>query len=254
VVAFLGFLDDEPGCGALLLFAKPCETEMVALRREQRVLGVLRSLLDEGSPQAADELPCGSPLTSELVARGVLALVRERVRAEDGARLVELAPSLMAFIAVEYLGQAATGAELAEIPPDIEQTLALRTQPDIGVPTRLGERAHTHVPVHRQAELPSRVTHRTRLVLRAIATAPRSSNRGVAQIAGLTDEGQASRLLTRLQARGLIENVGAGATRGEPNAWLLTAEGRRMLRLTRGMARAGRPARGDVAGGGVWHG
>ena len=64
------------------------------------------------------------------------------------------------------------------------------------------------------------------LVLRAIAQAPRSNNRAIAQAAGLSDEGQTSKLLSRLKHQGLVENVGLGQAYGEPNAWLLTREGR----------------------------
>jgi hypothetical protein len=85
--------------------------------------------------------------------------------------------------------------------------------------------------VARAGELPVRATHRTALVLRAIARAPYSNNREIAQAAGLADEGQTSKLLARLAARGVIENVGVGAARGEPNAWLLTASGRRAVEL-----------------------
>ena len=62
----------------------------------------------------------------------------------------------------------------------------------------------------RGMRLPVRPTHRTMLVLRAIAAAPCSSNRQIAQIAGLSDEGQTSKLLSRLAQRGVIENVGVG--------------------------------------------
>ena len=62
----------------------------------------------------------------------------------------------------------------------------------------------------RAAELPIRATHRTTLVLRAIARAPYSNNREVAQAAGLADEGQTSKLLARLERQGVIENVGVG--------------------------------------------
>ncbi len=61
--------------------------------------------------------------------------------------------------------------------------------------------------------LPVRATHRTMLVLRAIAAAPYSSNRQIAQSAGLSDEGQTSKLLARLALRGVIENVGVRSAR-----------------------------------------
>ena len=79
--------------------------------------------------------------------------------------------------------------------------------------------------ISRAAELPIRATHRTTMVLRAIAQAPYSNNREIAEAAGLADEGQTSKLLARLERQGVIENVGVGAARGEPNAWLLTPSG-----------------------------
>ena len=67
------------------------------------------------------------------------------------------------------------------------------------------------------------------MVLRAIGHAPYSNNREIAEAAGVSDEGQTSKLLTRLERQGVIENVGSGRPRGEPNAWLLTPAGRRAL-------------------------
>ena len=66
-------------------------------------------------------------------------------------------------------------------------------------------------------------------------SAPRRvlSNREIADAAGLSDEGQTSKLLRRLEQRGLVENVGLGQPYGEANAWLLTAYGERVLDATR---------------------
>ena len=81
------------------------------------------------------------------------------------------------------------------------------------------------------------MTYRTTCVLAAIAAAPRSSNREIAESAGLSDEGQTSRLLGRLEQRGLVKNVGLGQPYGEPNAWLLTEPGERALATARALAR-----------------
>jgi DNA-binding MarR family transcriptional regulator len=66
-------------------------------------------------------------------------------------------------------------------------------------------------------------------VLRAIAQSPDLSNRRVAAVAGISDEGQASRLLARLRRVGLIES-------GEPppgsrgsKSWRVTPAGRELL-------------------------
>jgi DNA-binding IclR family transcriptional regulator len=65
------------------------------------------------------------------------------------------------------------------------------------------------------------------LALKAVAEHPGASNRVLAEVAEIGDQGQVSKLLARLQRVGLIENTGLGAAaRGEPNAWRLTARGR----------------------------
>ena len=158
-------------------------------------------------------------MTAELVAGGTFAVIRARALNEPGEALVELAPSLMAFIVRPYLGDAAARAELEGRPV----TRSERSVSEGGL-----TRAQA---ISRAAELPVRATHRTTLVLRAIARAPYSNNREIAQAAGLADEGQTSKLLARLERKGVIENVGVGAARGEPNAWLLTASGRRTVEL-----------------------
>jgi DNA-binding MarR family transcriptional regulator len=75
-------------------------------------------------------------------------------------------------------------------------------------------------------------TYRTWRVLRAIRERPGSTNRQVAGAAGIEDEGQASKLLKRLEERfGLIKNTGAGARKAHcAHAWRLTAKGREVLR------------------------
>jgi DNA-binding MarR family transcriptional regulator len=78
-----------------------------------------------------------------------------------------------------------------------------------------------------------RLTYRTVRVLLAIAERPGASNRVVAQGSGVQDQGQISKLLARLEHLGLISNEGVGASRGEPNAWRLTARGREIERTIR---------------------
>ena len=70
-----------------------------------------------------------------------------------------------------------------------------------------------------------RLTYRTMLVLEAIATRPGVSNRLVGELAGVSDQGQISKLLARLERLGLTENTGVGHAKGEANAWSLTALG-----------------------------
>jgi hypothetical protein len=208
LVALLGFCDDHRSWARLLLLEGPVSAS-VAIECRRRLHDVLTRLLNDHEPTGT---PAQSPLltptlTSELVVGGVFSVIRTSLLDEHAGKLVELAPSLMAFIARPYLGQAAATAELSGIPQP----------PADGVS-----------PIVR---LPVRPTRRTLLVLGAIAQAPRSNNREVARVAGIADEGQASKLLARLEGRGLIENAGVGAVRGEPNAWLLTPSGTRAVKL-----------------------
>lgn len=71
-----------------------------------------------------------------------------------------------------------------------------------------------------------RITYRTVRVLMVIAEHPDASNRQIAAGAGITDQGQVSKLLARLEHLGLIYNRGLGPVKGAPNAWQLTARGR----------------------------
>jgi AcrR family transcriptional regulator len=219
LVAFLGFLDDEPACARLLILDRPVTDGMVGLNCQLRLVGVLTSLVDSGVPQARDERIHEPLLTSEFVVGGAISVIRGQMLKRDRTVLVGLAPSLMSFIVRPYLGQVAATTELVGRPSANDDATAATF-----TPSREAELA-------RAASLPIRVTHRTTMVLHAVARAPYSNNREIADAAELTDEGQTSKLLARLERHGVIENVGIGAARGEPNAWLLTASGRRALAL-----------------------
>ncbi len=236
LVALLGFFDDEPCWGRLLVLDTPLDTAM-AFACRQRLHGLLAGLLerdaDAGDYRAASRAG-GSPvvseaLTGELVVGGVLSVIRTSMFEGGSGKLVELAPSLMAFIVAPYLGQAAAQAELEGKPSGAGEAPASDPGP---------ARAQA---ISRAADLPVRATHRTTVVLRAIARAPYSNNREIAQAAGLADEGQTSKLLARLERQGVIENVGLGPARGEPNAWVLTASGRRTVELINQSFASGAP-------------
>jgi DNA-binding MarR family transcriptional regulator len=66
---------------------------------------------------------------------------------------------------------------------------------------------------------------RTMRVLAVIGADPGLSNRGVARRAGVKDEGQMSRLLSRLQRLGLIEDMRLTQTPTASRAWQLTPSG-----------------------------
>jgi DNA-binding MarR family transcriptional regulator len=81
---------------------------------------------------------------------------------------------------------------------------------------------------------PFRLTALTHQVLSVVASSNvgmnRPSNRDIARVAGVKDEGQISHVLTRLQDRGMLENAG-GPTKGA-NAWRLTPRGEEVLHLS----------------------
>lgn len=54
------------------------------------------------------------------------------------------------------------------------------------------------------------------------------SNRALAEHAGISDEGQISKLLARLERLGLLQNTGKGQAKGAANAWSLTPLGRQV--------------------------
>ena len=83
----------------------------------------------------------------------------------------------------------------------------------------------------RPASAGFRLTVRTQLVLTAVAEHAGASNREIAHAAGISDQGQISKLLARLQTHGLLQNVG-GLGQGAPNAWQLTPQGEALLHTT----------------------
>lgn len=252
LVALLGFLDDGPGWGRLLV-SDMRATGAVSRARQQRVANVLTCLLDSrrrdgvsiaGAPTAA------VALRTELVVGGVFAVIRTSMLEGDGAPLVELAPSLMSFIEVQYGGRGVGRHVAAEVKRRSEPLGGGAVPAVTGGVAPAGELART-TALARTSELPIRATHRTMLVLRAIARAPYLNNREVARAAGLSDEGQTSKLLARLERQGVIENVGLGPARGEPNAWLLTASGERALALIAQGSSVGAPRRRRARAGGA---
>ena len=58
------------------------------------------------------------------------------------------------------------------------------------------------------------------------------NNREIADAAGISDQGQISRLLARLQGHGLVQNTG-GDTQGFPRAWQITPRGEEIVCVAR---------------------
>jgi AcrR family transcriptional regulator len=205
LTALLRVLDDEPGMGRLVI-VETLGAGPRALERRSRVLAQVITAVDEGRREAkrSDGPP---PLTAEGVVGAVLGVLHGRLLKKNPGRLIELTGPLMGMIVLPYLGPAAGRRELDRPVPKVSNN-PRRTLTD---PLR---------------ELEMRLTYRTVRVLMAVASNPGSSNRTVADGAGIKDQGQISKLLVRLQRLDLIENTGEGSARGGPNAWRLTEKGR----------------------------
>jgi AcrR family transcriptional regulator len=212
--AVLVFLDDEPALGYLCvvgaLGAGTC-----ALERRARVTRALVAAVHGGRCETkAARRP--DRLVAEGVVGAVLAIVHSRMAERSPKPLLGLLSALMAVVVLPYLGADAAQRELERPAPRPRR--AARPPRD---PLR---------------DLDMRLTYRTVVVLAAIASQPGSSNRAVATAAGIVDQGQISKLLARLQALGLIANVGGDHSKGEPNAWELTPRGEDVQRSLQAQA------------------
>jgi AcrR family transcriptional regulator len=212
LAAMLQFLDEEPA------MARLCVVESLgagprALERHTQIVQALIAAVDKGRTEARPgKRP--PPLTAEGTVGAALAVIHARLLVPNRKPLSPLTPALMGLIVHPYLGQPAAERELSKPAPQIQTNKRSRTtDPFDGLDMRL--------------------TYRTVRVLIAIAANPRASNRGVATAAGIADQGQISKLLTRLQNLGLICNQGEGAPKGAPNAWALTAKGQEVERSIR---------------------
>jgi DNA-binding MarR family transcriptional regulator len=163
-------------------------------------------------------------LTAEGIVGATFGVIYARLIQDDQEPLMGLLNALMATIVLPYQGHAAAAREQARLAPELSALSADakggRLVAAVGKPT---------------APLDFRLTVRTQLVLTAIARLGEQgrdpSNREISGAAGVRDQGQISRLLTRLEGLGLLENTG-GATAGVPNAWHLTQRGGEIVSLS----------------------
>ncbi len=222
LAALLQFLDDQPAMGRLLV-VEVLGAGPRALEHRARVLARVTDAVDLGRVEAKPGKE-PAPLVAEGVVGAVFSVIHTRMLDERTAPLLGLTGPLMGMIVLPYLGAAAAQKEVARPAPK-RDTATRRAVED---PLR---------------DLEMRLTYRTVRVLMAIATlggqGPGPSNRQVAQAAGVSDQGQMSKLLARLQHLGLIDNAGTGSARGEPNAWMLTPRGHSVERTV--MEQAERP-------------
>ena len=211
LVALLGLLDGEPKTARLLVCESLAGGPKMHGRRE-RTLALLTSAVEEGRAHANSAVG-PPPLTAEGLVGGVLSVIHARL-SSGREPLVGLTNQLMSMIVLPYLGPAAARREL--------------TRP-LPAPSPVSEDRRTGSLSDPFKEAGMRITYRTVRVLSAVTELGEQgispSNRLVGERAGMSDQGQVSKLLGRLQRIGLIANSGLGPGLGAPNEWSLTTKG-----------------------------
>jgi AcrR family transcriptional regulator len=219
--AILSFLDREPVLARVCVVQALRGSQGVLERREEILRGLAR-VLDEGRAEGARGAD-RPPLTAEGLVGAAFAIVYARLLRGEREPLTGLLGELMGMIVLPYLGPAAARREETRPLPALAQNEPRATS----VASSENGAGGSDDPL---AGVPMRLTYRTTLVLEAIAMRPGASNRAVAELAGITDQGQISKLLARLERLGLVENTGVGHAKGERNAWALTALGDQVAR------------------------
>jgi AcrR family transcriptional regulator/DNA-binding MarR family transcriptional regulator len=233
LAALLRLFDEQPLLAQLCIVHAAGAGPRV-LERRSRVMTELCEAIDRGRLQRAGERVPG-PVVAEGVVGAVLAVLYTRLLARpappskgdpqpfgEESPLIDLHGELTSLIVLPYLGAAVSRRDLHRPPPPPP-------------PPRSGN-AVDRLPAGRPAgrEPTARLTYRTVRVLRAIGELPAGSNREVAERAGIVDQGQISKILTRLEYQGLVENRrGANPSRGTPNSWWLTKSGEQLERELR---------------------
>ncbi len=214
----LVFFDREPAL-ARVCVVQALRAGPQVLQCREAVLARLVAVVDEGRIEGARGEGL-TPVTAEGLVGAAFAIVYSRLSRRDGESLTGLLGELMAMIVLPYLGPATARRE---------RTRPLPAASPVAPSTRVAAPRSASDPL---ADVNLRLTHRTARVLEGIAElsgrGSDPSNREVATFAGVTDPGQISKLLRRLERLGLLRNTGAGHAKGEPNAWALTLKGQQI--------------------------
>jgi AcrR family transcriptional regulator len=233
LVTLLAFLDAEPG------LAKLCIVEALGagprvLARRAEVLETLKGVVELGriapgarsnsnskGARAAGRSSRASREPADITAEGVVgavfAVLHTRLLTGGKRPLTSLLGPLMSMIMLPYAGARVASNELTRPAPRIPKL------------SRASQRARRD-PLE---GLDMRLTYRTVRVLTVIGEHPGASNREVAEGSGISDQGQISKLLTRLERLELIYNTGEGQIKGASNAWHLAERGVQVERATR---------------------
>jgi AcrR family transcriptional regulator len=225
LIALLSFLDREPVIGRVLV-VESFGGGPRPLERRNEVIAQLTNAVERAREEAKASLT-STPLTGEGLVGGVLAVIHSRLSEKEHAPLVELTSPLMSMIVLPYLGTTAARREIERPAP----------APDAG-------NSKTVFLADPFKGAGMRLTYRTVRVLVAIGENPGASNRLIGDAADIKDQGQISKLLTRLERAGMISNTGLGRGEGGPNSWTLTSSGRQVVSTVRAHTE-GHPGHGE---------
>jgi AcrR family transcriptional regulator len=213
--AVLGFLDREPALRRLV-FVEALAAGPRVLERRAQLLGELSGVVEEGQAgvRTGSRLP---GLIAEGVVGATFGVIHARLLEQSPEPLVGLLNELTAMIVLPYRGRAAAAQELARTAPKP----VLEASPD-------KEDDESARPLGSGPPVDFRLTVRSQTVLAVVAEYPGLNNQRVSERAGISDQGQISRLMIRLQKQGLLENT-RKQIQGHPKAWRLTPEGEDVL-------------------------
>jgi len=233
--ALLDFFDREPEL-CRLVFVEALGAGPRVLERRAQILGQLERVIDEGREgvKAAGELP---PLTAAGIVGATFSVIHGQLVERPPEPLSALLNALMATIVLPYRGRTAATRELAHPTSPSGRGGASRSRME--GPARPAWRAgrsrtigHASDRGRRDAQPIPVLTVRTYAVLAAVAEHPGVSNREVSDLVRVSDQGQISRLMGRLQEQGLVENAG-GRIQGVAKAWRLTPRGEEVVQANR---------------------
>jgi AcrR family transcriptional regulator/DNA-binding MarR family transcriptional regulator len=210
--SLLMLIDDEPTLAKLWIVEAAAAGHEVSQRRSE-ILAALAEAIDRGRVTASAK---GQPpqVSAEGVVGGALAVLHTRIMKRAEEPMINLLGPLMYMIVLPYLGPRAASRELEKPAPRITRQRKAPASPRLGDPLD---------------GLRMRLTYRTVMALAAIAEHPGASSREVAEVAGVIDQGQISKLLSRLAGLELIENHGDRQEKGAAKSWRLTERGAKVL-------------------------
>jgi AcrR family transcriptional regulator len=204
--ALLEHFEHEPAAARVLVVETLRAGPETAAFRRATVARLLAALDEIGERARPGSTICS--LSGQAAVAAVLGILHDRLSSQAQPRLSPLLNELMCVIVLPYRGPAAARRQLRR--------------------AQSAKRARISAREDSLAHLPMRLTYRTMRVLVAIGRQPGASNRVIGTIAGIEDQGQASKLLARLRRLGLIENPVSETHTA--NAWRLTAAGRKLER------------------------